>query len=168
MESLLQFYAIYGSVINFIGINALLALSLNVTLSAGMLSLGNAAFAAIGGYTAGILTMHFHAPYLAALLAGALAAGAAAFLRGFSKRIALEGQTSTHLPQPTHFSRLIRATPSTMSMALVGHSPTQSWQPMHLAEMISATSRPLLFLGISILYLLPGLITSDKMLASFW
>jgi ABC-type branched-subunit amino acid transport system permease subunit len=60
VEYLLQFYAIYGSVINFIGINALLALSLNVTLSAGMLSLGNAAFAAIGGYTAGILSLHFN------------------------------------------------------------------------------------------------------------
>lgn len=75
MEYLLQFYAIYGSVINFIGINALLALSLNVTLSAGMLSLGNAAFAAVGGYTAGILSLHFKLPYLASLAGGTCAAG---------------------------------------------------------------------------------------------
>ena len=75
MEYLLQFYAIYGSVINFIGINALLALSLNVTLSAGMLSLGNAAFAAVGGYTAGILSLHFKLPYGASLAGGACAAG---------------------------------------------------------------------------------------------
>jgi branched-chain amino acid transport system permease protein len=75
MEYLSQFYAIYGSVINFIGINALLALSLNVTLSAGMLSLGNAAFAAIGGYTAGILSVYFKLPYAVCLAAGACTAG---------------------------------------------------------------------------------------------
>jgi len=77
-----QFLAVYGDLIAFIGINALLALSLYVTLSAGLLSLGNAAFAAIGGYTAGILSMHYHAPYLAALAAGALAAGMVAFAVG--------------------------------------------------------------------------------------
>jgi branched-chain amino acid transport system permease protein len=77
-----QFFAVYGDLIAFIGINALLALSLFVTLSAGQLSLGNAAFAAIGGYTAGILTMHYHAPYLLALAAGAAAAGVAAFAIG--------------------------------------------------------------------------------------
>lgn len=75
MDELQQFYAIYGSVINFIGINALLALSLNVTLAAGMLSLGNAAFAGIGGYTAGILTLHFKMPYVISLCGGALVAG---------------------------------------------------------------------------------------------
>jgi branched-chain amino acid transport system permease protein len=75
MDELLQFYAVYGSVINFIGINALLALSLNVTLAAGMLSLGNAAFAGLGGYTAGILTLHFKMPYVISLGGGALVAG---------------------------------------------------------------------------------------------
>jgi branched-chain amino acid transport system permease protein len=75
MEYLLQFYAIYGSVINYIGINALLALSLNVTLSAGMLSMGNAAFAALGGYTAGILSIHFKLPYIVSLTGGSCVAG---------------------------------------------------------------------------------------------
>jgi branched-chain amino acid transport system permease protein len=75
LEQLAQFYAVYGSVINFIGINALLALSLNVTLAAGMLSLGNAAFAGLGGYAAGILTLHFKMPYVVSLCGGALAAG---------------------------------------------------------------------------------------------
>jgi branched-chain amino acid transport system permease protein len=82
MEYLSQFYAIYGSVINFIGINALLALSLNVTLSAGMLSLGNAAFAAIGGYTAGILSVYFKLPYPVCLASGACAAGLAGLIIG--------------------------------------------------------------------------------------
>jgi branched-chain amino acid transport system permease protein len=82
MEQLIQFYAIYGSLINFIGINALLALSLNVTLAAGMLSLGNAAFAAVGGYTAGILTVHFKLPFIVALGSGALMAGLVAVVLG--------------------------------------------------------------------------------------
>jgi len=82
MEQLAQFYAVYGSVINFIGINALLALSLNVTLAAGMLSLGNAAFAGVGGYAAGILTLHFKMPYVVSLCGGALAAGLVGLVLG--------------------------------------------------------------------------------------
>ena len=75
MDYLLQFFAIYGSVINYIGINALLALSLNVTLSSGMLSLGNSAFAALGGYTAGVLSLHFKLPYILSLAGGSCIAG---------------------------------------------------------------------------------------------
>lgn len=82
MEQLVQFYAVYGSVINFIGINALLALSLNVTLAAGMLSLGNAAFAGVGGYAAGILTLHFKMPYVVSLCGGALMAGLVGLVLG--------------------------------------------------------------------------------------
>ena len=75
MDVITQFFAIYGSLINFIGINSLLALSLYLTLAAGQLSLGSAAFAGIGAYTAGILTMKLGVPYLAALAAGSLLAG---------------------------------------------------------------------------------------------
>jgi branched-chain amino acid transport system permease protein len=75
MDYLLQFFAIYGSVINYIGINALLALSLNITLSSGMLSLGNSAFAALGGYTAGVLSLHFKLPYILSLAGGSCIAG---------------------------------------------------------------------------------------------
>jgi branched-chain amino acid transport system permease protein len=82
LEQLTQFYAVYGSVINFIGINALLALSLNVTLAAGMLSLGNAAFAGLGGYTAGILTIQFKLPYVASLCGGAVVAGLVGLVLG--------------------------------------------------------------------------------------
>ncbi|SPF38190.1 ABC-type amino acid transport system, permease component protein [Syntrophobacter sp. SbD1] len=82
MEFLSQFVAVYGSLINFIGINALLALSLYVTLSAGQLSLGNAAFAGIGAYTAGILTMHLNAPYPVSIAAGACMAAMTALLIG--------------------------------------------------------------------------------------
>jgi branched-chain amino acid transport system permease protein len=82
VDALNQFFAIYGSLINFIGINALLALSLYLTLSAGQLSLGNAAFAGIGGYTAGILTLKFGVPFLVAVLAGSLLAGVVGLLLG--------------------------------------------------------------------------------------
>src|SRR3972149_57016 len=82
MEQLAQFYAVYGSVINFIGINALLALSLNVTLAAGMAALGNAAFAGIGGYTAGVLTVQLKAPFIVALCGGTLMAGLMGLLLG--------------------------------------------------------------------------------------
>ena len=82
MEQLSYFFSVYGSLVNFIGINAILAMSLYVTLSAGQLSLGNAAFAGIGGYTAGILTTKLGLPYGVALLAGALNAALIGFLLG--------------------------------------------------------------------------------------
>lgn len=82
MEQLAQFYAVYGSVINFIGINALLALSLNVTLAAGLLSLGNAAFAGLGGYTAGVLTVHFKLPFVLSICGGAVVAGVCGLIVG--------------------------------------------------------------------------------------
>lgn len=82
MEFLTHFFSIYGSLINFIGINALLALSLYITLAAGQLSLGNAAFAGIGGYTAGILSMHYGWPYVLSLAAGSVMAALVALLVG--------------------------------------------------------------------------------------
>jgi len=82
LEQLAQFYAVYGSVINFIGINALMALSLNITLAAGMLSMGNAAFAGLGGYAAGVLTLHFNTPYVVSLCGGALVAGLVGLVLG--------------------------------------------------------------------------------------
>ncbi len=82
VELLSQFFAVYGSLINFIGINALLALSLYVTLSAGQLSLGNAAFAGIGAYASGILTMRLNVPYPVSVAAGASLSAMIALLIG--------------------------------------------------------------------------------------
>jgi branched-chain amino acid transport system permease protein len=64
---LADFYATYQSTIAYIGINALLALSVFTTLSCGQLALSNAGFMAIGAYAATLLTMHAHAPFVAAL-----------------------------------------------------------------------------------------------------
>jgi branched-chain amino acid transport system permease protein len=72
MTAILALYTAYSSLILFAGVAALLALSIYVTLMAGQLSLGNAALATIGGYTAAILTRDHHAPLWAALLAGSI------------------------------------------------------------------------------------------------
>lgn len=68
-----DFYAANSALIHFMGINALLGLSLFFTLSAGQLSLANAAFMGIGAYTAALLSVKTDAPFALALLAGALA-----------------------------------------------------------------------------------------------
>ena len=56
MGALQDFYLTYQSTLGFIGLNALLALSVYTTLSAGQLALSNAGFMAIGAYTATLLT----------------------------------------------------------------------------------------------------------------
>jgi branched-chain amino acid transport system permease protein len=65
-----DFLAAYGSALTFIGINAILALSIYVTLACGQLSLANAAFMGLGAYTAALLTLRLDAPFPLALLAG--------------------------------------------------------------------------------------------------
>lgn len=82
MSLLLAFYNAYSTLILFSGVAALLALSIYVTLMAGQLSLGNAALATIGGYTAAILTRDHHAPLWVALLSGALLATTVAIIIG--------------------------------------------------------------------------------------
>jgi branched-chain amino acid transport system permease protein len=72
MEWLSETYATYQSTLAYIGLNGLLALSVFTTLSCGQLALGNAGFAAIGAYTAALLTMKAGAPFGLALLMAAL------------------------------------------------------------------------------------------------
>ncbi|MFZ6719513.1 branched-chain amino acid ABC transporter permease [Undibacterium sp. Ji49W] len=67
-----SFWAIYSTVIFGIGINAMLALSIYLTLSCGLLSLANAAFMGIGAYTASMISMQTGLPFPLALLAGAI------------------------------------------------------------------------------------------------
>jgi len=82
MTAIQTFYTAYSSLILFSGVAALLALSIYVTLMAGQLSLGNAALAAIGGYTAAILTRDHHAPLWIALLCGSAMATLIAVIIG--------------------------------------------------------------------------------------
>jgi branched-chain amino acid transport system permease protein len=62
----------YQSLIAFVGINGLLALSVYTTLSCGQLSLANAGFMALGAYAGALLTLHSQAPFIAVLAAAAL------------------------------------------------------------------------------------------------
>jgi branched-chain amino acid transport system permease protein len=82
MEWLDNFWAIYSNLVLTLGTNALLALSIYLTLSCGMLALANAAFMGIGAYTASILTMNYGAPFPLALLGGMAAPMLVAFIIG--------------------------------------------------------------------------------------
>ena len=66
------FWSTYNTVVFSIGVNAMLALSIYITLSCGLLSLANAAFMGIGAYTASLITMHTGLPFAAALALGGL------------------------------------------------------------------------------------------------
>lgn len=77
-----NFWAVYGNLVLSVGTNALLALSIWLTLACGMLSIANAAFMAIGAYTAALLTMNFGWPFAAVLAAGMAAPAATAFAIG--------------------------------------------------------------------------------------
>ena len=70
------------SVVIFLGINMILALSLYVPASAGLLSLGQGGFMAIGAYTTAVLT-RAAVPLVPALVVGGVAAGVAGVLAGF-------------------------------------------------------------------------------------
>lgn len=70
MEGFESFWAVYSNLVLGVGINALLALSIWLTLSCGLLAMANAAFMGIGAYTASLLTMNADAPFALALLGG--------------------------------------------------------------------------------------------------
>ncbi|HTN66291.1 MAG TPA: branched-chain amino acid ABC transporter permease, partial [Burkholderiaceae bacterium] len=65
-----------------IGVNAMLALSIYVTLSCGLLSLANAAFMGIGAYAAAMISMHSGMPFPLALAAGAVLPALVALIIG--------------------------------------------------------------------------------------
>src|SRR3989449_6553814 len=78
MDAVADFLAAYSTTFAIVGVNALLALSVWLTLYAGQLTLGNAAFMAIGAYTSALLGRHLGAPFPLPLAAGAVAAAALA------------------------------------------------------------------------------------------
>jgi branched-chain amino acid transport system permease protein len=80
--TLSDLWATYGSLVSFVGINAILALSIYVPLSAGLLSVGTAGFMSIGAFTATLLTMQARAPYALAVAAGGVTAAAAGLVLG--------------------------------------------------------------------------------------
>ena len=72
LPQLSDFYLTYQSTFGYIGINALLALSVYVSLSCGQLALGSSGFAAIGAYAGALATMNAGLPFPVALLISAV------------------------------------------------------------------------------------------------
>ena len=82
MEWWQAFWSTYNTVIFSIGVNAMLALSIYITLSCGLLSLANAAFMGIGAYAAAMLTMQADVAFPLALLAAAVLPALVALIIG--------------------------------------------------------------------------------------
>ncbi|HEY3126000.1 MAG TPA: branched-chain amino acid ABC transporter permease [Candidatus Limnocylindria bacterium] len=82
MDVFLDFLRTYSTTIAVIGVSALLALSVWVTLYAGQLTLGNAAFMGVGAYVSALLGRHLDTPFPLALLIGALVSGVLALPLG--------------------------------------------------------------------------------------
>ncbi len=72
MEWLTDFWNTYSTLIFTLGVHALLALSIWLTLSCGLLSLANAAFMGIGAYVAALLTLQLEWAFPMVLMAAAI------------------------------------------------------------------------------------------------
>lgn len=83
MSLLFDFYAKHSRLVDQIGVNALLALSLSVSLQAGQLALAQAAFMGIAAYVSAVLAMTYHWPLLASILAAMAASTVVAFLLAY-------------------------------------------------------------------------------------
>jgi branched-chain amino acid transport system permease protein len=81
-EALSNFWSVYSNLVLTLGTNALLALSIYLTLSCGMLAMANAAFMGIGAYCSALLTLNTGTPFPLAMLAGMAAPAAVAYLIG--------------------------------------------------------------------------------------
>ena len=81
-ESWDGFWSTYSALIYGVGINAMLALSIALTLSCGLLSLANAAFMGIGAYAAATATVQFQLPFELALVIGIILPAIVALIIG--------------------------------------------------------------------------------------
>jgi branched-chain amino acid transport system permease protein len=82
MEWLESFWATYSTLVLSVGTNVLLALSVYLTLSCGLLSVANAAFMGLGAYAAALLTLNADMPLWLGVSAGALLASLVALVIG--------------------------------------------------------------------------------------
>ena len=82
MDWFSNFWEVYSNLVLTLGTNALLALSIYLTLSCGMLAIANAAFMGIGAYTSAILTMKYGLPFPVVLLSGMAVPCLTAFVIG--------------------------------------------------------------------------------------
>jgi len=72
MTVLAEFYAAHSKLIDQVGLDALLALSLSISLQAGQLALAQAAFMGVAAYISAILALNAHWSLLPAMLVAAL------------------------------------------------------------------------------------------------
>lgn len=82
MENFDNFWSVYSNLVLTLGTNTLLALSIYLTLSCGMLAMANAAFMGLGAYTSALLTMNMDAPFSVALAGGMAVPAVVAFIMG--------------------------------------------------------------------------------------
>jgi len=82
MEAFDNFWSVYSNLVLTLGTNALLALSIYLTLSCGMLAMANGAFMGIGAYTSALLTMSAGMPFPVALAGGMAAPALVAWVIG--------------------------------------------------------------------------------------
>jgi branched-chain amino acid transport system permease protein len=81
-SALAAWYTANSNLINTIGLNAVLALSVYVMLACGQLSLASPAYMAVGAYTAALLTTNGSWPFAAQIVVGTVLAGLVALLLG--------------------------------------------------------------------------------------
>lgn len=82
MQWLESFWATYSTLVLSVGTNVLLALSIYLTLSCGLLTVANAAFMGLGAYAAALLTLNAQMPLWVGVFAGALLAAVVALAIG--------------------------------------------------------------------------------------
>ena len=82
MEWFNDFWSTYSTLVFSVGVHALLALSIWLTLSCGLLSLANAAFMGVGAYVSALLTLHLEWSFGSVLLAGGIAPTLVALIIG--------------------------------------------------------------------------------------
>lgn len=133
------FWATYNTVIFSVGVNAMLALSIYVTLSCGLLSLANAAFMGIGAYVASLITMQTGLPFPVALAAGGVLPALVALLIGIPT-LRLSG---VYLAMATlGFGEVVRVVVLNMEitggpMGLNGVPPVTEW--WHIVLLLGVT-----------------------------
>ena len=86
MNALLDFYAKHSRLIDQIGVNAILALSLSVSLQAGQLALAQAAFMGIAAYVSAILALNAHWPLIATVAVAVIVSTVVAALLAYPVR----------------------------------------------------------------------------------
>ncbi len=82
LSAVADWFAANSNLVNTIGLNAILALSIYVMLACGQLSLASPAYMAVGAYSAALLTIDENAPFILEIVSGMLLAMVVAFLLG--------------------------------------------------------------------------------------